>query len=148
MKAFFVGVALGFGIGILLLPRSSDEHEQLMREKTRELQRSVPQTKERELQSAAIKARDRFSVPRRPEYGSRAGAIRTGIHPIALMNMASEKELASAGLAPELVAQIIAGRPYHSLRDAMDRGLLSLGALAAIEKEAQAREPLPLQPFA
>ena len=148
MKTFFVGLALGFGIGFLLLPRSSNEHEDLIREKTRELQRSVPPHEERELQSAAIQERDRFTRPRRPEYDSRGGAVRTGIHPVAFLNMATEKELRSAGLDEALAAKIVAGRPFTSLHDAMDRGLLSLGTLAEIEKAAQAREPLPLQPLA
>lgn len=148
MKTFFVGLALGFGIGFLLLPRSSNEHEDLIREKTRELQRALPPPRERELQSAAIEARDRFSRPRRPEYESRGGAIRAGIHPVAFLNMASEKDLRSAGLDAALAGKIVAGRPYASLQDAMDRGLLSLGTLADIQSAAQAREPLPLQPLA
>jgi len=43
MKIFFVVLALGFGIGFLLLPKSGNEHEELQREKTRELQRNLPQ---------------------------------------------------------------------------------------------------------
>ncbi|HKU21774.1 MAG TPA: hypothetical protein VJQ50_12220 [Terriglobales bacterium] len=148
MKAFFLGVALGFGIGFLLLPKSGNEHDELIRERTRELQRSLPQHKERELQRSAIQERDRFRLPRRPEYMSFAGARRTGIHPIAVLNMATEKELASAGLGAEQASKIIAGRPYTSLQDAMGRGLLSLGNLAEIQKAAEEREPLPLQPLA
>jgi hypothetical protein len=148
MKTFFVGLALGFGIGFLLLPKSGNEHEELLREKTRELQRSLPQDEERALQSAAIQERGGFTHPRRPRYASRAGAIRTGIHPIALLNMATEKELVSAGLGPALASKIIAGRPFTSLQDAMDRGLFSLGTLGEIQKAADAHEPLPLQPLA
>jgi hypothetical protein len=148
MKAFFVGLALGFGIGFLLLPKSSTEHDELIRERTRELQRSLPQHKERELQRSAIQERDRFSRPRRPEYMSHAAAVRTGIHPVALLNMATEKELRAAGIDPELVSKIIGRRPYTSLQDARDRGLLSADVLSAIEKAAQEREPLPLQPLA
>lgn len=148
MRTFFVGLALGLGIGFLLLPRSSDEHDQLIRERTRELQRSLPQHQERALQSAAIQERDRFSHPRRPEYISRAGARRAGIHPVAFLNMAKEKDLLSAGIDSEVAAKIVAGRPYVSLQDATGRGQLSLSTLSAIEKAAQAHEPLPLQPFA
>jgi hypothetical protein len=148
MKTFLVGLALGFGIGFLLLPKSGDEHDQLMRERTRELQRRLPQHKERELQSAAIQERDRFTRPRRPRFESRAGALRVGIHPIALLNLASEKELISAGIEPALATKIVAGRPYASLQDARDRGLLSVETLASIEQAAQSREPLPLQPLA
>jgi hypothetical protein len=148
MKAFFVGVALGFGIGILLLPRSSSEHEQLMRERTRELQRSLPQTKERELQSTAIRDSDRFTRPRRPEYVSRASARRAAIHPVTVLNMASEKELLSAGLEPELASRIISGRPYASLQDARNRDLLSVSTLEAIEQVAQSSEPGSMQPWA
>ena len=148
MKAFFVGLALGFGIGFLLLPKSGNEHDELIRERTRELQRSLPQHQERELQRSAIQERDRFSRPRTPEYMSRAAAVRTGIHPVALLNMATEKELRAAGIDPELVSKITAGRPYTSLQDARERGLLSADVLFAIEKAAQEREPLPLQPLA
>lgn len=148
MKAFFVGLALGFGIGFLLLPKSGNEHDELIRERTRELQRSLPQHQERELERSAIQERDRFSRPRTPEYMSRAAAVRTGIHPVALLNMATEKELRAAGIDPELVSKITAGRPYTSLQDARERGLLSADVLFAIEKAAQEREPLPLQPLA
>jgi hypothetical protein len=148
MKTFFVGLALGFGIGFLLLPKSGNEHEELQREKTRELQRSLPHDEERARQSAAIRERDRFSVPRRPEYESRGGAVRTGIHPVALLNMASEKELVAAGVDPGQASKIIAHRPYSSLQDAMDRGFLSLGTLAEVQKAAAAHEPTPLQPLA
>lgn len=144
MKTFFVGLALGFGIGFLLLPKSGNEHEELRREKARELQRSLPQDEERALQSAAIKERDRFTHPRRPEYASRTRAVRTGIHPIALLNMATEKELLSAGLEPALASKIIVGRPYTSLQDAMDRCLLSFRALAELQKAAAVHEPIPL----
>jgi hypothetical protein len=92
MKTFFVGLALGFGIGFLLLPKSGNEHEELRRERTRELQRSLPQDEERALQSAAVQERDRFTHPRNLEYESRAGDVRTGIHPSAVLNMAAEKE--------------------------------------------------------
>ncbi|HSB76355.1 MAG TPA: hypothetical protein VLC12_11945 [Terriglobales bacterium] len=148
MKTFLLGLALGFGVGLLLLPKNGNEHDELIRERTRELQRSLPQHKERELQSAAIQARDRFSVPRRPRYESRAGALRAGIHPIALLNMATEKELAAAGIEPALAAKIIAGRPYLSLQDARDRALLSVVTLASLERAAEAHEPVPLQPLA
>ena len=147
MKAFFVGLALGFGIGILLLPRNNDEREQLLRERTRELQRSVPDTKERELQSAAIQERDRFTVPRIPGYGSRAGARRVGIHPIVLLNMATEQELLSAGVEPQEASRILARRPFTSLQDAVNREV-SPSTLALIEKAAHAHEPLPVQPMA
>lgn len=147
MKAFFVGLALGFGIGFLLLPKSGNEHDELIRERTRELQRSLPQHQERELQRSAIQERDRFSRPRTPQYMSRAAAVRTGIHPVALLNMATEKELRAAGIDPELVSKITAGRPYTSLQDARERGLLSADVLFAVEKAAQEREPLPLQPL-
>lgn len=148
MKAFFLGVALGFGIGFLLLPKSGNEHDELIRERTRELQRSLPQHKERELQRSAIRERDRFILPRRPEYMSHAAAARTGIHPVALLNMATEKELRAAGINPELVSKIIASRPYTSFQDARERGVLSADVLSALEKAAQQREPLPLQPLA
>ena len=148
MKAFFVGVALGFGIGLLLLPRGGNEHEELMREKTRELQRTPPQHTERELQSAAIRAHDQFTRPRRPEYASRGGARRAGIHPVALLNMATEKELVSAGLEPELASRILAGRPYASLQDAMQRQEVTPATLELIEKAAEAREPGSVQPLA
>jgi hypothetical protein len=148
MRTFFVGLALGFGIGFLLLPRKNDEHEQLIRERTRELQRSLPEHKERALQSAAIQERDRFSVPRRPRYESRAGAVRVGIHPVAFLNMATEKELVSAGIDAAQAAKIIAARPYVSLHDARDRALISADTLASVEYAAAAHEPIPLQPFA
>jgi hypothetical protein len=148
MKTFFMGLALGFGIGFLLLPKSGNEREELQREKTRELQRSLPHDQERALQSAAIQERGRFSVPRRLEYESRGGAIRTGIHPIAFLNMATEKDLVAAGVDPGQASKIIARRPYTSLQDAMDRGLLSLGTLADIRKAAAAHEPIPLQSLA
>ena len=148
MKIFFVGLALGFGIGFLLLPKTGNEREELQREKTRELQRSLPDHNERALQSAAIQERNRFSLPRRPKYQSRGGAIRTGIHPVALLNLATEKELVAAGVDPAQASKIIAHRPYSSLQDAIDRGLLSLGALAEIQKGAAAHELVPLQPLA
>ncbi len=148
MKAFLVGLALGFGIGFLLLPKSGNEHDDLMRERTRDLQRNLPQNQQRTLQRAAIHDRHRFSPPRRPQYLSHAAARRVGVHPMTFLNMAKEKELVAAGIDPGLAAKIVAGRPYVSLQDAMDRGLLSLGALAAIQRAAEAREPLPLQPLA
>ena len=148
MKSFLMGLALGFGIGLLLLPRSGNEQEELLREKTRELQRSTPQTGEREVQSTGLHRRDRFTRPRKPQYGSHGGAVRAGIHPIVVLNTATEKELLSAGVETELASKIVAGRPYTSLRDAMDRGLLPLGTLAIIQQVAQDREPLPLQSMA
>jgi hypothetical protein len=148
MKTFFVGLALGFGIGFLLLPRSNNEREDLIRERTRELQRTLPAQRERELQSAAIQERDRFSRPRRPEYIGSGGAVRAGIHPVSFLNMATEKDLQSAGMDAELAARIIAHRPYSSLQDAMERGPLSASAISEVQKAAAAREPLPLQPLA
>ena len=149
MKMFFVGLALGVGIGFLLLPKSSDEHDQLIRERTRELQRSLPKTQERALQSAAIQERDHFSHPRRPAYISRAGAIRAGIHPMVALNTAPEKELVSFyGVSPEEAARIVAARPFTSIQDARDRAGLSEEALADIRQGAQAKEPQPIQPTA
>ena len=148
MKTFFVGLALGFGIGFLLLPKSGNEREELLRDKTRELQRSLPEHQERALQSAAIRERDHFSVPRRSRYESRAGAIRAGIHTLAILNMATEKELVAAGVDPAQASKIIAHRPYTPLQDAMHCGLLSLGTLASIQKAAAAHQPIPLPPLA
>src|SRR5574337_948255 len=68
MKTFFVGLALGFGIGFLLLPRSGNEHDDLIRERTRELQRALPSNHQRELRNASVAARDRYSRSRRPAY--------------------------------------------------------------------------------
>lgn len=137
MKTFFVGLALGFGIGFLLLPRSGNEHDELIRERTRELQRAVPTDHQRELRNASIEARDRYSRPRRPAYIS-AGTVRVGIHPVVLLNMAREKELMAAGIDAELASKIIAHRPYASLQDAMDRGLLDYATLALIQDAARA----------
>ncbi len=148
MKTFLVGLALGFGMGFLLLPRSGNERDDLMRERTRELQRNLPQDQERTLQRAAIPGGHRFLPPRQAKYLSHAAARRVGIHPVGFLNLAKEKELVSAGIDPELAAKIVAGRPYVSLQDAMDRGLLSLGTLAVIQRAAEAREPLSLQPLA
>ena len=139
MKTFFVGLALGFGIGFLLLPRSGNEHEELIRERTRELQRALPQDHQRELRSASIQARDRYTRPRRPAYIS-AGTVRVGIHPVALLNMATEKQLITAGMEPALASKIIAHRPYTSIQDAMDRGLLDYGTLALVQDAARAWE--------
>ena len=139
MKSFFVGLALGFGIGFLLLPRSGNEHDELIRERTRELQRTLPPSHQRELRSASVKARDRYSLPRRPAYIS-AGAVRVGIHPVTFLNMAAEHELIKAGLEPALASKIVAHRPYTSIQDAMDRGLLDYGTLALVQDAARAWE--------
>ncbi|HEU5335644.1 MAG TPA: hypothetical protein VFU27_06755 [Terriglobales bacterium] len=139
MKTFFVGLALGFGIGFLLLPRSGNEHDELIRERTRELQRAVPTNHQRELRNASIEARDRYSRPRRPAHFG-AGAVRVGIHPVALLNMATEKQLITAGLEPQMASKIVAHRPYSSIQDAMDRGLLDYGTLALAQDAARAWE--------
>ncbi len=139
MKTFFVGLALGFGIGFLLLPRSGNEHDDLIRERTRELQRALPSNHQRELRSASVAARDRYSRSRRPAYVG-AGPVRVGIHPVTVLNTATEKQLITAGIEPALASKIIAHRPYTSIQDAMDRGLLDYGALVLVQDAARAWE--------
>jgi hypothetical protein len=139
MKIFFVGLALGFGIGFLLLPRTGNEHDDLIRERTRDLRRALPPNHQRELRSASVAARDRYSRPRRPAYIS-AGAVRVGIHPVAFLNMATERQLITAGIEPHMASKIIAHRPYSSIQDAMDRGLLDYGTLALVQDAARGWE--------
>jgi hypothetical protein len=65
MKTFFAGLALGLSIGMLVVPRTSQEAYRHFRQRTQELEKSAPATDERSIRSTQTPAPERSDVRHR-----------------------------------------------------------------------------------
>ena len=109
MKNFLAGVGLGFGIGMLIAPRSGQE-------KVTEFGRQV--TEQIQTQGEKLK-----------------NTIQGSVSSVLLNSVSRDDLLKIYGIGPVMADKIIANRPYTSDRQVVEQGIVPEGLFERLQKE-------------
>lgn len=136
MKAFLAGLGVGAALGTILAPRSGRETREQLRSSAsdmagvlqqhtgsfREFAGEVPER----IGALKQQARDLGeSVATEVKSAAQGLASRAGLGALAKVNTASREDLMEVnGIGPVLADRIIAGRPFTSSRQLVERGIL------------------------
>jgi gas vesicle protein len=132
MKSFLTGLGVGFGVAMLIAPRSGSETRQQIGDKAgdwweagKEQARRVAQNPGELLDSAREQAKKiGESITGAVGDGSRLGELLHKGGPDAALNTITREQLLSIyGIGPVLADKIIAGRPYNSADELLERGI-------------------------
>jgi len=133
MKSFLTGLGVGFGVAMLIAPRSGSETRQQIGEKAgdwweagKEQARRVAKNPGELLDSAREQAKKvGESISSAVGDGRRLGELlHKASGPDAALNTITREQLLSIyGIGPVLADKIIAGRPYNSADELLARGI-------------------------
>jgi DNA uptake protein ComE-like DNA-binding protein len=141
MKAFLIGLGIGVSFGILLAPDTGERTRAKVRGKLNVWNQRFRQ-REDDLKKNAHGQTDQLSreldEERRQQNGQNA-APQTGesmsFADRDLINSLSRDELMTVnGIGPVLADRIIAGRPYSSTRDLVDRRIIAQSTLDELKR--------------
>ena len=142
MKAFLIGLGIGVSFGILLAPDTGERTRTKVRSKlngwTERLRQRVDDLKKtahsrteqlsRELDEGRQEQNGQDAAPQKGESMSFADRD--------LINSLSREELMTVnGIGPVLADRIIAGRPYSSTRDLVDRRIIAQSTLDELKRQ-------------
>jgi DNA uptake protein ComE-like DNA-binding protein len=133
MKSFLTGLGVGFGVAMLIAPRSGSETRAQIGEKAgdwweagKEQARRVTESSGDLLGSAREQAKKvGEKISGALGDGSRLGELLHTASPgdAALNTITREQLLSVYGIGPVLADKIIAGRPYKSADELLERGI-------------------------
>ncbi len=135
MKALLAGLVTGIGLGVLFAPRRGEQSRRQLRSKAESLgelalgqagsfgQEAVQQARE-----SAAQIKDAVADL----------ATKSGLGPLTVLNTASREELMKIrGIGPVLADRIIRGRPFTSMQQLSERGVLPANVLQELERESK-----------
>lgn len=133
MRGFLAGLGSGIALGILLAPQSGEETRQRLRSRTEELGDSVREQAGRMRQSARrmrgsakqMRRQAAATQEQAEEQAANSPALREHAGALARLNNATREELMEIrGIGPVLADRIIEGRPFGSLDQVLERGIV------------------------
>jgi gas vesicle protein len=146
MKYFLAGLGVGFGIGLLLAPKSGEETREQLKGQASELAgnlrgqvgdavRNSGQTlrnTQEKLSGLAQQVTDTLQA-----QGQRLkDAVQNQVVRGAILNSVSREDLLAVyGIGPVLADKILANRPYTSDRQIVDQGIIPEGVFERLEQE-------------
>lgn len=146
MKYFLAGLGVGFGIGLLLAPKSGEETREQLKDHASELAgnlrgqvgdavRNSGQTlrnTQEKLSGLAQQVTDKLQA-----QGQRLkDAVQNQVSRGAILNSVSREDLLAVfGIGPVLADKILANRPYTSDRQIVDQGIIPEGVFERLEQE-------------
>jgi len=124
MKAFLIGLGIGVSCGILLAPDRG--------ERTRTKIRGKLNVRNGRFRQQG----DDLKKTARSQTGQLSGELGEGRQESDLINTLSRDDLMSVnGIGPVLADRIIAGRPYSSTRDLVDRRIIAQSTLDELKRQ-------------
>jgi competence protein ComEA len=150
MKSFLTGLGVGFGVAMLIAPRSGSETRQQIGDKAndwwdagKEQARRVMQNPGELLDSARQQAKKvGDSISSAVGDGGRLGELLHKASPVdaALNTITREQLLAVYGIGPVLADKIISNRPYSSRQELVQRGIVPQNTFEELERELSRQE--------
>jgi gas vesicle protein len=144
MKAFLAGVGAGFALGLVIAPQSGEETRARIAERAEDLlEQGREQARElaRRGNEMLVSAREQAgNLPEKMNEAIQQGReqtknLRPGDGVAALNSVGRDDLLAVYGIGPVLADKILSGRPYKSINDLIERGILPESTLENLKRE-------------
>jgi DNA uptake protein ComE-like DNA-binding protein len=144
MKAILMGLGIGVGLGILFAPNTGERTRSKVRGKLNEWSHRFSLQVDRAKKTVDSQANElsKRVSERRKEQNERSASKRQPktFAEGELMNTLSRDDLMTVnGIGPVLADRIISGRPYSSIRDLVDRGIIAQSTLDEFERQFGSR---------
>lgn len=141
MKNFLAGIGIGFGIGILIAPRSGEETREQIRNRAGDLANAV-----RDKAGEAVRNSGewlRSGQEKFTEFGrqvtetarAQSEKLKSSVSSVLLNSVSREDLLKIYGIGPVIADKIIANRPYTSDRQVVEQGIVPESLFERLQKE-------------
>ena len=141
MKNFLAGIGIGFGIGILIAPRSGEETREQLRSRAADLTNAA-----RDKASEAVRNSGewlRSGQQKLTEFGrqvtetvqTQGEKLKSSVSPVLLNSVSREDLLKVYGIGPVIADKIIANRPYTSDHQIVEQGILPESLFERLQKD-------------
>ena len=149
MKLFLTGLGIGVGLGVLFAPRSGEVTRTKVRERfgglIKGVKRQAGKAKDAVQETVAAHSEEPSGEnasrgTSSPAKKDQAREVRPPGNPDPINIFSREDLMSVSGIGPALADKIISGRPYSSLQELLDRGILSQSTFAELEGEIACRE--------
>ena len=142
MKAFLTGFGIGVALGVLFAPDRGDVTRRAVRERVsnwRDLLNRQPDSARESVASRVNAGSETVSGGKEQKETAEGASKRPQAHAeppdVDSINTATREELLSInGIGPVLADRIISGRPYSSLRELLDRGIIPHSLLEEVKR--------------
>ena len=149
MKAFLTGLGLGVGLALWFAPDRGVVTRRKLRDRVSDWSQSASDQIDKITTAAGRAARKKAQGSERTvgagdeareELGQSRQAGTESSAEAATLNSISREELMEVnGIGPVLADKIIAGRPYSTFNDLLERGIISHGPLEELERRLKSR---------
>lgn len=135
MKSFLAGFGIGVGLGLLFAPERGDATRAKIKDQVGGWSEGLSR-KASDAKQTIEKQVARASQQKNAESSSEArkGPSRSEPDDDAINTLSREELMEVNGIGPVLADRIIAGRPYTSHSDLVERGILAQSTLQEFEK--------------
>jgi len=145
MKNFLTGLGLGFGVGMLIAPRSGEETREQLRNRAGDLANTV-----REQANDAVRNSGewlRTGQEKVTEFGRQVtdqiqtqgeklkNTVQSSVSSVLLNSVDREDLLNIYGIGPVIADKIIANRPYTSDHQVVEQGIVPESLFERLQKE-------------
>ena len=150
MKALLAGLGAGFALGLVIAPQSGEETRRRIAERAedlleagREQARDLAKRGNELLGSAGELAQDfpeKFTATIERSSEQIKDLIPGNGIEAALNNVSRDDLLSVYGIGPVLADKIIRGKPYKSINELLERGILPESALENLKRELLSKQ--------
>ncbi|HWY67794.1 MAG TPA: YtxH domain-containing protein [Terriglobales bacterium] len=137
MKSFFVGIGLGFGVGLLLAPAAGSETRKKVMERLTPLADQLHESSEpivSAVRESVESLTDTANEPHQPDSIGE-GQAEEASRLLVILNSASKTKLMSvSGIGDATARRIIESRPYNSADRLIEDGILSEVIMTTLKK--------------
>jgi gas vesicle protein len=135
MKGFFTGVAVGFGVGLLLAPEAGSETRKKAIKTLNAAKDQIPESA-KPLVDSAKEYFQQLQTSMQPMISQAKGMPDEATRLLEIFNTASKTKLMSvSGIGDATARRIIEGRPYNSADAIVGNSILSEDVLRNLKKE-------------
>lgn len=150
MKALLAGLGAGFALGMVIAPQSGEETRRRIAERAedlleagREQARDLAKRGNELLGSAGELAQDfpeKFTATMERSREQLKNMMPGNGIDAALNNVSRDDLLSVYGIGPVLADKIIRGKPYKSINELLERGILPESALENLKRELLSKQ--------
>jgi len=141
MKNFLAGLGIGFGIGILIAPRSGKQTREQIRNHAGDLANAARNKANEAVRSSGEWLRS--GQEKLAEFGQQVTEtmqaqgenLKSSLSSVLLNSVSREDLLGIYGIGPLMADKIIANRPYTSDRQVVEQGIVPESLFERLQKE-------------